>query len=79
VEGALAESRRLNEWIEAVLAARPSGRMLAAAGDAGGFGAGEAKARKRRSAPEQAATEARPSGRGRRSASAPRAGSARSA
>jgi ATP-dependent RNA helicase SUPV3L1/SUV3 len=28
IEGALAESGRLNEWIEAVLAARPSGRML---------------------------------------------------
>jgi ATP-dependent RNA helicase SUPV3L1/SUV3 len=28
VEQALAESRRLNEWIEAVLSARPSGRML---------------------------------------------------
>jgi ATP-dependent RNA helicase SUPV3L1/SUV3 len=31
IDGALAESRRLNEWIEAVLAARPSGRVLALA------------------------------------------------
>jgi ATP-dependent RNA helicase SUPV3L1/SUV3 len=28
MEEAMAESRRLNEWIEAVLAARPTGRML---------------------------------------------------
>lgn len=32
IEAALAESRRLNEWIEAVLATRPSGRILGAAG-----------------------------------------------
>jgi ATP-dependent RNA helicase SUPV3L1/SUV3 len=31
IDGALAESRRLNEWIEAVLATRPSGRVLALA------------------------------------------------
>ncbi len=34
MEGALAESRRLNEWIEAVLAARPSGRVRAVSGGA---------------------------------------------
>jgi len=33
MEGALAESRRLNEWIEAVLATRPSGRILGAPQD----------------------------------------------
>ncbi|WP_338664909.1 helicase-related protein [Pararoseomonas sp. SCSIO 73927] len=32
MEGALAESRRLNEWIEAVLAASPSGRSWAVSG-----------------------------------------------
>ncbi|MFH5923546.1 helicase-related protein [Roseomonas xinghualingensis] len=32
IEGALAESRRLNEWIEAVLAAQPSGRARAVSG-----------------------------------------------
>jgi ATP-dependent RNA helicase SUPV3L1/SUV3 len=31
MDGAMAESRRLNDWIEAVLASRPSGRMLATA------------------------------------------------
>ena len=31
IDGALAESGRLNEWIEAVLATRPSGRVLALA------------------------------------------------
>jgi ATP-dependent RNA helicase SUPV3L1/SUV3 len=34
VEAALAESRRLNDWIEAVLAARPSGRLRAVSGGA---------------------------------------------
>jgi ATP-dependent RNA helicase SUPV3L1/SUV3 len=34
VESALAESRRLNEWIEAVLSASPSGRMRAVSGGA---------------------------------------------
>ena len=38
VEGALEESHRLNEWIEAVLAASPSGRMRAVAGGAGAAG-----------------------------------------
>lgn len=33
-DGALAESRRLNEWIEAVLAASPSGRIRAVSGEA---------------------------------------------
>ena len=40
IDGALAESGRLNEWIEAVLVMRPSGRVLAlvdgVAGEAGG-------------------------------------------
>lgn len=35
LEGAMAETRRLNEWIEAVLSARPTGRMLGAAAPAG--------------------------------------------
>ncbi|CAH2603903.1 RNA helicase [Rhodovastum atsumiense] len=34
IDGALAESHRLNEWIEAVLAARPSGRVRAVSGGA---------------------------------------------
>jgi ATP-dependent RNA helicase SUPV3L1/SUV3 len=34
IEGALDESRRLNEWIEAVLVASPSGRMRAVSGGA---------------------------------------------
>jgi ATP-dependent RNA helicase SUPV3L1/SUV3 len=34
IEGALAESRYLNEWIEAVLAAQPSGRTRSVAGGA---------------------------------------------
>lgn len=33
-EAALAESRRLNDWIEAVLASRPSGRVYAVSGGA---------------------------------------------
>jgi ATP-dependent RNA helicase SUPV3L1/SUV3 len=32
VEAAMAETERLNQWIEAVLSAQPTGRMLAAAG-----------------------------------------------
>ena len=34
IDGAMAESRRLNEWIEAVLASSPSGRVRAVAGGA---------------------------------------------
>jgi ATP-dependent RNA helicase SUPV3L1/SUV3 len=34
LEAAMAETQRLNEWIEAVLSAQPSGRMLNAAGRA---------------------------------------------
>jgi ATP-dependent RNA helicase SUPV3L1/SUV3 len=68
-EGALAESRRLNEWIEAVLAARPSsGRVLGATADAEAAGAGEGNGRRRRGAPPEWAGGAapRPPGKGRR-------------
>jgi ATP-dependent RNA helicase SUPV3L1/SUV3 len=64
LEGALAESRRLNEWIEAVLAARPSGRVFgagAADGGAKAAGVGEGKGRRERSG-----VAARPPGKGRR-------------
>jgi ATP-dependent RNA helicase SUPV3L1/SUV3 len=45
IDGALAESRYLNEWIEAVLSAQPSGRTRSVAGGAEmtrgrGFGPG---------------------------------------
>ena len=73
-EGALAESGRLNEWIEAVLAARPSGRVFGAAADAEAAGAGEGRPRKGRSGPERAGAAPRHSGKGRRSGR--RAGSA---
>jgi ATP-dependent RNA helicase SUPV3L1/SUV3 len=43
MDGAMAESRRLNEWIEAVLASRPSGRMLATADRAGANGIAKPK------------------------------------
>jgi ATP-dependent RNA helicase SUPV3L1/SUV3 len=70
VEGALAESRRLNEWIEAVLATRPSGRVSGAAdADAEAAGAGEGRGRRGRGAPER-------SGKGRRTGR-PRAGAGR--
>jgi ATP-dependent RNA helicase SUPV3L1/SUV3 len=46
IDGALAESRRLNEWIEAVLATRPSGRVLAlATEEAGGASRGHSRRR----------------------------------
>ncbi|SDE57487.1 helicase-related protein [Belnapia rosea] len=49
IDGALAESGRLNEWIEAVLATRPSGRVLALAGveamEAGGASRGHSRRR----------------------------------
>ena len=61
VEGALAESRRLNEWIEAVLAARPSGSRVF-----GAAGAGEGRGRRGRGAPERSGAAARPPGKGRR-------------
>jgi ATP-dependent RNA helicase SUPV3L1/SUV3 len=47
-DGAMAESRRLNEWIEAVLSARPSGRMLGTADGAEPAGAAGQKGRPRR-------------------------------
>jgi ATP-dependent RNA helicase SUPV3L1/SUV3 len=71
-EGALAESRRLNEWIETVLATRPSGRVFeaAAAGDDGAEPAGAGKGgggRRGRGAPERSGAAAPPrSGKGRR-------------
>jgi ATP-dependent RNA helicase SUPV3L1/SUV3 len=46
VEAAMAETARLNEWIEAVLSAQPTGRMLGAAGRNGS--ANQARRRKRR-------------------------------
>ncbi len=66
IEGALAESRRLNEWIEAVLAARPSGRVFGATADAEAVGAGEERGRRERSAPERFGAAPRPPGRSRR-------------
>jgi len=46
IDGALGESGRLNEWIEAVLATRPSGRVLTlAAREAGGASRGHSKRR----------------------------------
>jgi ATP-dependent RNA helicase SUPV3L1/SUV3 len=69
VEGALAESRRLNEWIEAVLAARPSGRVLGAAAAGGGAeaaGTREGRGRRERSASERSGAAPRPPGKGRR-------------
>ncbi|MBP0492667.1 helicase-related protein [Pararoseomonas indoligenes] len=49
LEGALAESGRLNEWIEAVLAASPSGRVRAVAG--GGDIPARGRGRRRRGGP----------------------------
>jgi ATP-dependent RNA helicase SUPV3L1/SUV3 len=68
LEGALAESRRLNEWIEAVLAARPSGgRVFGAAADAAeAAGAGEGRGRRGRGASERSGAAARPPGKGQR-------------
>jgi ATP-dependent RNA helicase SUPV3L1/SUV3 len=71
LEGALAESRRLNEWIEAVLATRPSGRILGAAGDTAA-----PDARGKRTRTERSGATSQPSGTGRRPGR--RAGSARS-
>jgi ATP-dependent RNA helicase SUPV3L1/SUV3 len=49
IDGALAESGRLNEWIEAVLATRPSGRVPALADgvvrEAGGVSRGHSRRR----------------------------------
>jgi len=55
IEGALAESRRLNEWIEAVLASRPSGRMLGTAGgpEAAGMAGQRDRARRGGAKPRQ--------------------------
>ena len=49
MDGAMAESRRLNEWIEAVLASRPAGRMLGAGGQAEEAGMAGPKSRPGRS------------------------------
>jgi ATP-dependent RNA helicase SUPV3L1/SUV3 len=65
-EGALAESGRLNEWIEAVLAARPSGRVFGADADAEAAGAGQGRGRKGRSGPGRFGATPRQSGRSRR-------------
>jgi ATP-dependent RNA helicase SUPV3L1/SUV3 len=48
IDGALAESRRLNEWIEAVLATRPSGRVLALSGGVAGETGGALRGHSRR-------------------------------
>jgi ATP-dependent RNA helicase SUPV3L1/SUV3 len=64
IEGALAESGRLNEWIEAVLATRPSGRVVL--GAAAGGGAEAAGAREGRGRRERSGAAARPPGKGRR-------------
>ena len=67
IEGALAESGRLNEWIEAVLAARPSGRVFGATADAEAAGAGKGGGGRRgRGGPERAGAALRPPGKGRR-------------
>ena len=71
IEGALAESQQLNEWIEAVLATRPSGRILGAAGDTAA-----PDARGKRTRTERSGATSQPSGTGRRPGR--RAGSARS-
>ncbi len=63
MEGALAESRRLNEWIEAVLAARPSGRSRAVSGgaaDAAGRGQGRARRERSGSAAGKHSRQAQP-------------------
>jgi hypothetical protein len=59
IEGALDESRRLNEWIEAVLAASPSGRGRAVAG-----GADTVVSRRHGAAPPRALAGFEPTGRG---------------
>jgi ATP-dependent RNA helicase SUPV3L1/SUV3 len=71
MQGALAESRRLNEWIEAVLAARPSGRVLGAAAvdgaaEAVGPGKGGGGGRRGQGTPERSGAALRPAGRSRR-------------
>ncbi|MFC7543890.1 SUV3 C-terminal domain-containing protein [Siccirubricoccus deserti] len=48
IDGALAESRRLNEWIEAVLATRPSGRVLVVPGGVVGEAGGALQGHSRR-------------------------------
>jgi ATP-dependent RNA helicase SUPV3L1/SUV3 len=58
MDGAMAESRRLNEWIEAVLSARPSARMMAATEGGGG-------ARRRKAGPGRDGTWPRTAGPGR--------------
>jgi ATP-dependent RNA helicase SUPV3L1/SUV3 len=64
VAGALAESRRLNEWIEAVLATRPSGRILGALRDSDTASSGARRGRAERGgAAEQPSGTGRPSGR----------------
>jgi ATP-dependent RNA helicase SUPV3L1/SUV3 len=60
--GALAESRRLNEWIEAVLATRPSGRPLGAPRDSNPVSSGG-----RRGRTERSGAAPQPSGTGRSS------------
>ncbi|HEX8374458.1 MAG TPA: helicase-related protein, partial [Geminicoccaceae bacterium] len=66
IEGALAESGRLNEWIEAVLATRPSGRVFGADAAAEAVGAGQGRTRKGRSGPERFGAIPRQSGKSRR-------------
>jgi ATP-dependent RNA helicase SUPV3L1/SUV3 len=70
MDGAMAESRRLNEWIEAVLSARPTGRILGVADGAVAAGAVGQRERSRRGGPKP-----RPPGAGRQPGR--RAGAAR--
>ncbi|MFC7739039.1 helicase-related protein [Roseomonas sp. GCM10028921] len=60
-DGALAESRRLNEWIEAVLAASPSGRIRAVSGGADRPARGQGRRRRERddAAPEKVSRRGR--------------------
>jgi ATP-dependent RNA helicase SUPV3L1/SUV3 len=52
MDGAMAESRRLNEWIEAVLSARPTGRMLGVGESAEAAGPAGQRERSRRAGPK---------------------------
>jgi ATP-dependent RNA helicase SUPV3L1/SUV3 len=70
MDGAIAESRRLNEWIEAVLSARPTGRTLGVAEGAEAAGVVGQRERSRRGGPKP-----RPPGAGRQPGR--RAGAAR--